>query len=126
MKPALRALWLAAAVAAVACADVTSPPGPGPVSLRLTLPPDGGDAVLIELTGGPVDSVTGTGLDVLWLETGDGAHTLLLRGALDAAADVRLWVQDPEYARTYVAVVTQAIGPDYQRRDPADYGVTVR
>lgn len=126
MRPVLRSMWLAAAVAAVACADVASPKGPGPVSLRLTLPPDGGEAVLVAISGGPVDSVTAAGLDALWLKTGVDEYALLLRGALRDVADVRLWVPDPEYALTYVAVVTQAIGHDYQRRDPAGYGVTVR
>ena len=129
MNRTLRALALATA-AGVAChSDLMGPThasGPGAVELRLTAPRTGDGALVIAVTGGPVDSVSSAGLDVAWLESAPNTYGVLVRGVLQDGATLALWVPDRAQAAAYVATVTQVSSDTYQRGDVAGYAIAAR
>lgn len=128
MNRTLRVFAIATA-AGIAChSDLTgpaAPSGPGAVELRLTVPQDGEGALVIAVSGGPLDSVSAAGWEIAWLESGPNTYGVLLSGALRDGATLELWVPDRAQAAAYVATVTQAVTSDtYQRGDVAGYAIT--
>lgn len=96
--------------------------GPGAFELRLVSPNADDGAMVVSLGGGPVDSVTGIGVDVVAVEYAPGRFTLLVRGAIRSGAIGRVWVPEVSDVAAYaVAVVQAASRTDYARRDTREY-----
>lgn len=130
MNHTLRVLALATAVGVACHSDLTGPippVGPGALEMRLTVPHTGDVALVIAVTGGPLDSVTAPGCEVAWLESTPDTYGVLVRGALRDGATLELWVPDRAQAAAYVARVTQAVeGDSYQRVAVEGYTVATR
>jgi hypothetical protein len=127
MNRTLRVLALATAVGVACHSDLMGPiptNGPGAVALRLTIPHAGEGALVIAVSGGPLDSVRAAGLDIAWLESAPNTYGVLLRGALQDGATLELWVPDRAQAAAYVATVTQAVrGDTYERWNVEGYAI---
>jgi len=132
MRRLLRFLGITAAVVGAGCqtdhalGPVTpSDEGPGPLELRIAGPDSGLCALLLVVAGGPVDSVTVTGLETTALAVAPDDYRVLLRGALTRVA-ARLWVPDRQQRAIYSATVVEAVGgTDYALRPTEDYRITI-
>jgi hypothetical protein len=122
-----------AALAIVACdSDPAGPDhpatGPGTVALRLTVPRAGPGALVISVSGGPVDSIsTARGdLDIAWLESAPNTYGVLVRGPLRDGLTIRLSVPDRAQAAGYLATITQAVdGESYERLNLTGYAIAL-
>jgi len=100
--------------------------GPGPLELQIATPNADDGALLLAVSGGPVDSVTSAEFEVASLEVSAGDYRVLIRGALHGGPVARLWVPDRGRGSAYVASVAQAVSrATYERREVAGYTVTV-
>ena len=134
MKRLLRFLGMTAAIAGAGCqTDHALGPvtptgdGPGPLELRIAGPDSGVGALLLVIAGGPVDSITATGLETTALSLAPDDYRVLVRGALTQVS-ARLWVPDRQQRAVYSATVAQAVGgggTDYALRPPEDYRITI-
>lgn len=100
--------------------------GPGAVVLRLTVPHTGPGALVITVSGGPVDSIsTARGdLDIAWLESAPNTYGVLVRGPLRDGLTIRLSVPDRAQAAEYHATITQAAnGESYERLNLTGYAI---
>ena len=132
MRRPLRILAAAALSAIAACQmddKITGPDparGPGALEVQLATPNADDGALLLTLSGGPVDSVTSGTFEVAALETAAGAYRVLIRGPIHGGAVARLWVPERGDRSAYVVSVTEAVGrTSYARQDVAGYVVTV-
>ena len=132
MRP-LRTFALAAlaALAAGACSkDGPTGPSAGALSLSLTTPNADDGAVLLAVSGGPVDSITAAGGNKVY---GGAAAApagtplrVIVRGDLAAGTIARVWVPDVGAVGAYrVAVEQAAARATYQQRAVAGYAGTV-
>ncbi len=122
------------ALAIVACESEPLAPdhqtasGPGVVALRLSMPHGGPGALMISVSGGPVDSIFAVhrDLDIAWLETGPNTYGVLVRGPLRDGLTIRLAVPDRAQAAGYLATITQAVdGASYQRLNLTGYAIAL-
>jgi len=133
MKRLLRLLGISAAIAGAGCqtdhalGPVTpSSDGPGPLELRITGPDSGVGALLLVIGGGPVDSITGTGLETTALSVAPDDYRVIVRGAALSRVVARLWVPDRQQRAVYSATVVQAVGEtDYSLQPTDDYRITI-
>ena len=100
--------------------------GPGALEIRLVTPNAEDGALLLTLSGGPVDSITSAAFEIVSLPVSANDHRVLIRGALRSGIVARLWVPERENQSAYVVSVTEAVGrTSYARRDVAGYAVSV-
>jgi hypothetical protein len=106
-------------------ADLSAPPS-GALDLVLDTPASDDGIVLLEVSGGAVDSVTGTGYRVEASAEGRSPRRIVVSGALKAGTLARIWVPDRTRAADYrVSVVEVAARGTYLLREPGDYRVDV-
>jgi hypothetical protein len=121
---------LLAVVLAAACGDsreVTPPVSradPGPVVLRLAAPDADNRAMLVEVTGPGIDSITSP-LRVVGTVVDASTHRLVLDGAVAPGRLATLWMADRRSVGTVTARVTQAVSSDYRQRDVTGYSMTL-
>jgi hypothetical protein len=131
MMRLLRFLGVSAAIAGAGCqTDRIAGPaprhGPGALDARLTTPNSDDGALLVELHGGPIDSITSTRYEVAALQSDSGEYRVLVRGAIDGGALLRVWVPERSDRTAYVMSVLDAVGRvNYDRRDVTKYAVNV-
>lgn len=133
MNRLLRVLGILAAIAGAGChtdhafgPGTPSGEGPGPLELRIAGPDSGPGALLLVVAGGPVDSITATGLETTALAVAPDDYRVVLRGAAFTRVAVRLWVPDRRQRAVYSATVVQAVGgTDYARQPTADYRISI-
>ena len=131
MKRLLRFLGISAAIAGAGCqTDRVAGPapthGPGALDARLTTPNSDDGALLVELRGGPIDSITSSSYEIAALESDSGMYRVLVRGAIDGGALLRVWVPERSDRTAYVVSVVDAVGRvSYNRRDVTNYAVSV-
>jgi len=133
MKRLLRFLGITAAIAGAGCqTDHALGPvtprddGPGALELRITGPDSGLGALLLGVSGGPIDSITATGLETTALAIDVDDYRVVLRGAALTRVVAYLWVPDRRQSAVYSATVVQAVGAtDYALVPTADYRVTI-
>jgi hypothetical protein len=100
--------------------------GPGALELRLVSLNSDDGAIVVSLRGGPIDSITGIGIEAAAVEFTPGAFTLLLRGTIRSGAIARVWVPEVGDAAAYDVAVVQAASRDtYVRRDTREYAVSL-
>ena len=100
--------------------------GPGALEIRLVTPNAEDGALLLTLSGGPVDSITSAAFEIVSLESAPREYRVLVRGAIHSGTVARLWVPERENQSAYVASVAEAVGrASYARRDVAGYAVSV-
>ena len=107
---------------------VTNPPvaraDPGPVTLRLAAPEPASRAVLVELSGAGVDSVTSP-LRVVGATAESATRRLILNGPVAAGTVATVWLADRRALAGVTARVTQAIGDDYRQRDLTSFALSL-
>ena len=123
-----RRIWLVALLGVAACGgggDLSAPLS-GPLDLVLDTPADDDGIVLVEISGGTVDSVTALGYRTEPSPDATRPVRLVVSGALADGKLARIWVPDRTRASDYSASVLEAAARhSYELRDVADYRVTV-
>jgi hypothetical protein len=122
-----RPLALVALVGLAACggSDLSAPLS-GPLDLVLDTPAADDGIVLVELSGGAVDSVTALGYRTEASPDGRAPVRLVVSGALADGKLARIWVPDRTRASDYSATVVEAAARGtYALRDVAEYRVSV-
>lgn len=133
MRRVGRAVLVVAALAGCGGDDGTAPPppppppsGPGSISFGITVSP-GADhgALLITVTGGAVDSVTGlAGYEVFQSLTTSGARAMVFGAIVDGPL-LRLWVPDLGRGDGYMVQVNEgAVRGTYGTVAPDAYQIT--
>ena len=132
----LRSASIALALAVVGCSgdeanpdpvEPTPPPpsaDPGPLQLRLSGPEPVSRAVLVEIGGAGIDSVTTT-LGVVAQAADAGSRRLVLRGPVGSGSIGTVWMADRARQAGVTARVTQAVGDDYRQRDVSAFTLTL-
>lgn len=133
MKRLLRLIGISAAIAGAGCQTdhalgpmTPTDDGPAALELRITGPDSGLGALLLVVGGGPVDSITGPGLEATALAVAADEYRVVVRGARLMGVAARLWVPDRRQGAVYTATVMQAVGAtDYALQDTEDYRITI-
>ncbi|HEX6535671.1 MAG TPA: hypothetical protein VF041_13830 [Gemmatimonadaceae bacterium] len=120
----------ALAAALVACArSVPSPTGvPEAGALDVVLDTPNGDdgALLVRVSGGPIDSVTSpAGYAVVAGADEGGTHRIIVQGDVVRGVIARVWVSDASRAASYTAAVEQAASRGYAQRELAGYRASI-
>ena len=123
-----RLLLLAAVLGVAACgggSDLSAPLS-GPLDLALQTPADNDGIVLVEVTGGTVDSVTALGYRTQASSVGTAPLRIVVSGALRDGKLVRIWVPDRTRASDYTGTVVEAAARGtYQLQDVAEYRIDI-
>lgn len=128
MKASLRLLTVACIAALVPLSGCSNNTGPSGAILSVTFSGPHGDdgAVLLTITGGPVDSVEAVGYAVYTARSGTGPLKVIVTGDLGGGPIARLHVPDHRHAPFYTATVVQvAARRTYAQRDPAAYSASL-
>ncbi len=123
----MRRVLVAFALTLAACAaDVAPAPVGGLLPIMLDAPRDTDGAIIITVSGGPIDSVTAApGYDITSNTDASGVHILVV-GPMASGTLAQIHVADMAHAGQYVASVEQiADGTTFALLDPAPYGVRV-
>jgi hypothetical protein len=103
-----------------------SAPLSGPLDLVLDTPAEDDGIVLVEISGGAVDSVTALGYRTEASRDATTPLRVVVSGALADGKLARIWVPDRTRASDYSASVVEAAARHtYELRGVADYRVTV-
>ena len=97
--------------------------GPARLELRIAGADSGVVSLLLVVSGGPIDSITATGLETITLGVAPDNYRVILRGALLTQVPARVWVPDPSAA--YTATIEQAVNARYERQATANYRVQI-
>ncbi|HJR18045.1 MAG TPA: hypothetical protein VJ808_14435 [Gemmatimonadales bacterium] len=112
-------------VLAAGCSNSTGPTA-GILNVTLASPHSDDGAVLLQLSGGPVDSIESIGYPVYSARMGPDAVKLIVTGNLAAGAIARIHVPDLRQASRYNARLDQvAARVTYAQHDPAEHSVTL-
>jgi hypothetical protein len=113
-------------VAACGGGSDLSPPLSGPLDLVLDTPADDDGIVLVEITGGAVDSVTALAYRTEPSPDGTSPMRVVVSGQLADGKLARIWVPDRSRASDYSASVVEAAARStYALREVGDYRITV-
>jgi hypothetical protein len=112
------------------CEDSVAPPaestGPGWLALQLSTPHQGAKALLLRVTGGPIDSIVSQDHTVFSNGAVRSDWRVLLVGNMAGGGVARIWVPDPSTAGHYRAVIEQAAaGEGFEQQAASDYGLTI-
>lgn len=106
-----------------ACSPNTGPTA-GTLDLQLSTPYADDGAVLLTVSGGPVDSVEAAGSRVYLSRPDEATLLLIVAGDLHAGTIGRLHIPDTRQAPGYTVVVSQvAARSSYTQRDPSQYTI---
>jgi hypothetical protein len=85
------------------------PTGPGFLAVVLTTPNNNDGALLVTLSGGPLDSIRANQLTLRTAEVGTNQYQVILAGSpRDASVIVRFWVPEVGDVASYRATLDQA------------------
>ena len=113
------------------CDDTTAPLSsesflPGWLDVRLTAAPENSDALLFQIVGGPVDSVSSQNYTVFSNAPAPDQLRVLLVGKLAKDVVARVWVPDPSAVGQYHAVLEQAAtGQGFEQQSASGYSLKV-
>jgi hypothetical protein len=105
----------------------SSDAGPASATLGLSLssPAQNDGAVLLTITGGPVDSIESTGYQIYSTTPGANTYRVIIAGQLASGPIARVHIPDERRSADYAAMVEQvATRAGYQQQDPAGYGLS--
>lgn len=122
MKPLLATLI---GLTLCACSPSTGPTA-GTLDVSLSTPFANDGALLLTISGGPVDSVEAAGSRVYSSRPDERTLLLILAGGIRAGTIARLHIPDTRQASSYVASVSQAAARSYDQRDPSQYTVQLQ
>lgn len=125
LRQRIGAVLCLAALAGCGGADLSAPPS-GALDLVLHTPEKDDGIVLLEVTGGVVDSVTAAGYRLEASAAGSGPRRILVSGAVTEGTLARIWVPDRTRAADYQAsVIEVAARATYVLRDAGQYRIEV-
>jgi hypothetical protein len=108
-----------------ACSNHTAPTGAA-LNLSLSSPNADDGAVLLTISGGPVDSVEAVGYPVYSTRAGGETVRLIVTGDLGAGPIARIHIPDGRQAFRYSAKIIQvAARSTYAQRDPVPYSASL-
>jgi hypothetical protein len=121
----MRALSILASLLALllvtSCSNNTGPTAAA-LSLSLSTPNDNDGAVLLTITGGPVDSVEATAFTVYTAKQDPETLRLIVTGNLGAGPIARIHIPDGRQASRYSARISQVASRlTYAPRNPNSY-----
>jgi hypothetical protein len=105
----------------------SSEAGPASTTLGLSLssPAQDDGAVLLTITGGPVDSIEATGYRIYSTSPGLNTYRVIIAGQLASGPIARVHIPDERRSADYAAMVEQvAARESYRQQDPAGYGLS--
>ena len=115
----------------VSCDDTVAPAGsqsllPGWLDVRLTASPEGSEALLFQVIGGSVDSVSSLDYTVFSTEQAPDQWRVMLVGELANEVVARIWVPNPSAVGQYEVVLEQAVaGQGFGQRSASTYSLKV-
>jgi hypothetical protein len=110
----------------VACAHEPEAPTPGSLNLALATPNSDDGAVLLTITGGPVDSVESAGFALYSARVDPNTLRIIVIGSLAPGTIARIRIADDRQSSRYSAAINQvAIRTSHAQRDPAGYSLTL-
>lgn len=127
MKPGMSS-WVLALLSLIMLAGCSENSGPTAGVLNVTLASHGSDdgAVLLTISGGPIDSVEAVGTELYSARPNASTMRLIVTGSLTSGPIARLHIPDTREASRYVASVEQVASRSaYAQQDPAGYSVSL-
>ena len=125
---AFRPLIVARLLGLIPLAGCSNSTGPAAVALNVSFSSPNTDdgAVLLTISGGPVDSVEAVGYKIYLARAGSETLSLIVTGHLKPGPIARIHVPDGRRVSRYSARIGQvAARVTYAQRDPASYGASV-
>ena len=128
----IRALALGLVVSAWGCGigeDVVQPaqPDPGPLNVRLTVPPGARDIGAMLVVEGPgIDSLSAPGFELIQAdEASSSRREAIIAGSLSTGPVLQVWVPDRRQLADYRVTLMQVAGDDYGIKDLTQYGIAI-
>ena len=129
----LPALALGVVVTLASCGGEELPPGPPPppsgpgfLQVLLETPRTNDGALLITLSGGPLDSLRVSQATLLMASPGVNDQQVIIAGDVRAGAVLRFWVPERANVANYRAVLDQvATLRDYIQQSLTDYSLMI-
>jgi hypothetical protein len=119
-------LILAGAAALSGCSVQPAETVSGTLAISLSSPFVDDGALLLTLSGGPVDSVETTGYTLYSSRLDANTLEMIVTGQLTSGTIARVHIADERLAPQYSVKVLQAAAQSsYTQRDPSAYGVTL-
>ena len=128
----IRALALGLVASAWGCGigeDVVQPaqPDPGPLNVRLTVPPGARDIGAMLVVEGPgIDSLSAPGFELIQAdEASSSRREAIIAGSLSTGPVLQVWVPDRRQLADYRVELMQVAGDDYGIKDLTQYGIAI-
>jgi hypothetical protein len=107
------------------CSNNTGPVA-GALNVSISSPQRDDGALLLTVSGGPVDSVESVGFRIYSIRAPDSVK-FIVTGSLGSGPVARIHIPDGRLASRYSAKVSQvAARASYTPRDPATYSITLQ
>jgi hypothetical protein len=102
-------------------------PDPGSLRVVLTTPHTDDGALLIHVTGGPVDSVTSAGGYAVYdAAAGTNERRIIVEGDIENGVVATIWVQDRRTAASYSVTLEQAAARgSFHQQSPDGYQLSL-
>ncbi len=102
------------------------PMGPGLLAVVLDTPNSNDGALLVTLTGGPVDSLRGGQLRVISSDAGPTQRRVIVSGLVRTGKVLRFWVPERGDVDNYTAILEQAAErAQFAQQDISSYSLLV-
>ena len=128
----IRALVLGLVASAWGCGigeDLIQPvqPDPGPLQVRLAVPPQARDIGAMLVVEGPgIDSLSAPGFELIQAdEASSSRREAIMTGSLSTGPVLQVWVPDRRQLGHYRVELVQVAGDDYGLRDLTQYGIAI-
>ena len=102
-------------------------PDPGPLHVRLTVPPEARDIGAMLVVEGPgIDSLTAPGFELIQAdEASSNRREAIIAGSLSTGPVLQVWVPDRRQLADYRVTLMQVSGDDYGLEDLTQYGIAI-
>ena len=128
----IRALALGLVVSAWGCGIGDNPvqpaqPDPGPLHVRLMVPPEARDIGAMLVVEGPgIDSLSAPGFELIQAdEASSSRREAIMAGSLSTGPVLQVWVPDRRHLDDYRVTLMQVSGDDYGLEDLTQYGIAI-
>ena len=109
--------------------DVVQPaqPDPGPLQVRLMVPPQARDIGAMLVVEGPgIDSLSAPGFELIQAdEASSNRREAIIAGSLSTGPVLHVWVPDRHQLGDYRVTLMQVSGDDYGLEDLTQYGIAI-
>ena len=102
------------------------PIDPGFVNVTLATPNSNDGALLLTVSGGPIDSLTASAGTIFFASTGTNTFRVMVAGTIGDGPVVRFWMPDRRNVAQYVATLQQAaVRSTYEQQDISGYSLSI-